>query len=179
MVGGFNGVPYSARGVSVIKFRPRTANVYYQKDYYTEGDIMASIPGLDQAVGGFRHYYRCAVDPTYPCPPVEGAGGLGPDARTAPLAGAFGLAQNAPNPFNPSTDISFTVPAGGAPVTLQIFDVSGRLVRTLVDGFEAGGARTVTWHGRSDDGRPAPSGVYFYRLTAPSFSEQKRMTLLK
>ena len=68
MSGQFLGVPYEAKGISIFKFRPRTALVYYQRDYYSEGDIMATIPGLDQAVLGFRTDYRCAVDPTFDCP---------------------------------------------------------------------------------------------------------------
>ncbi len=63
MVGQFNGVPYSAKGISVIKFKGRSRKVDFQRDYYTEGDIMANIPGLDEAIGAFRAYYRCAVDP--------------------------------------------------------------------------------------------------------------------
>jgi len=68
MVGSFNGVPYEAKGMSIIKFRPRSRVVYYWRDYYTEGDIMAKIPGFDEAILGFRTYYRCAVDPTFDCP---------------------------------------------------------------------------------------------------------------
>jgi predicted SnoaL-like aldol condensation-catalyzing enzyme len=68
MVGQFNGVPYEAKGISIIKFRPWSREVYYWRDYYTEGDIMANIPGFDQAILGFRTYYRCAVDPTFVCP---------------------------------------------------------------------------------------------------------------
>jgi len=68
MSGSFLGVPYEAKGISIFKFRPRSAMVYYQRDYYSEGDIMATIPGLDQAIVGFRTYYRCAVDPTFDCP---------------------------------------------------------------------------------------------------------------
>lgn len=68
MSGQFLGVPYEAKGISIFKFRPRTALVYYQRDYYSEGDIMATIPGLDLAILGFRTYYRCAVDPTFECP---------------------------------------------------------------------------------------------------------------
>jgi len=68
MYGTFFGSPYEAKGISIFKFRPRTAKVYYQRDYYSEGDIMATIPGLDQAIWGFRTYYRCAVDPTFDCP---------------------------------------------------------------------------------------------------------------
>jgi hypothetical protein len=63
-----SGVPYEAKGMSIIKFRDKSTDVYYQRDYYTEGDIMIAIPGLDQAVGGFRAFYRCAVDPTFSCP---------------------------------------------------------------------------------------------------------------
>jgi hypothetical protein len=68
MSGQFLGVPYEAKGISIFKFRPRSAMVYYQRDYYSEGDIMATIPGLDLAIGGFRTVYRCAVDPTFECP---------------------------------------------------------------------------------------------------------------
>ena len=68
MSGDFLGVPYEAKGISIFKFLPNLAQVYYQRDYYSEGDIMVTIPGLDQAIGGFRAYYRCAVDPTFDCP---------------------------------------------------------------------------------------------------------------
>ena len=69
MSGTFAAVPYEAKGMSIIKFRDKSTSVYYQRDYYTEGDIMVSIPGLDQAIGGFRYFYRCAVDPNFACPP--------------------------------------------------------------------------------------------------------------
>ena len=61
------GIPYEAKGMSVIKFNPKTTDVYYQRDYYSEGDIMAAIPGLDQAIGGFRLFYLCSVDPNFEC----------------------------------------------------------------------------------------------------------------
>jgi len=63
-----SGVPYEAAGMSIIKFRDGSTDVYYQRDYYTEGDIMIAIPGLDQAIGGFRLFYLCAVDPGFECP---------------------------------------------------------------------------------------------------------------
>ena len=68
MEGYFDQVFYMAKGMSIIKFRPKETQVYYQKDYYTEGDIMIKIPGLDVVTQGFRTYYRCAVDPTFECP---------------------------------------------------------------------------------------------------------------
>ena len=68
MSGDFLGLPYQAKGISIFKFEPNSSQVYYQRDYYSEGDIMATIPGLDQAIWAFRTYYRCAVDPTFDCP---------------------------------------------------------------------------------------------------------------
>ena len=64
MVGTFAGVPYEAKGMSIVKFRDKSTSVYYQRDYYTEGDIMINIEGLDQVVCGFRGFYRAAVNPT-------------------------------------------------------------------------------------------------------------------
>ena len=91
----------------------------------------------------------------------------------------FKLQQNVPNPFNPVTKISFEVPDGGANVSLRIYNVSGQLVSTLVDGYESSGTREVNWFGKNDQGRPVASGIYYYRLTAPGFSEKKKMVLLK
>jgi len=68
MSGLFLGIPYEARGISILKFRRKSSMVYYQRDYYSEGDIMATISGLDLAIGGFRTVYRCTVDPAFDCP---------------------------------------------------------------------------------------------------------------
>ena len=89
------------------------------------------------------------------------------------------LYQNSPNPFNPTTTIRFDVARGGGMVTLQIFDVSGRLVRTLVDATEGEGQKSVEWDGRDDRGEKAATGIYFYRLTAPGFTQTRKMVLLK
>jgi hypothetical protein len=68
MVGTFAGVPYEAKGMSIMKFRKKSTQVYYQRDYYSEGDIMIAIPPLAPAVCGFREFYKAAVDPL-PAPP--------------------------------------------------------------------------------------------------------------
>jgi flagellar hook assembly protein FlgD len=96
----------------------------------------------------------------------------------APTPG-ISLEQNAPNPFNPSTRIAYTVSAVGARVDIGVFDVRGSLVRTLVDGRPSSGRVVVVWDGRDDAGREVPSGVYFYRLTAGPTTITRRMTLLK
>ena len=75
------------------------------------------------------------------------------------------LGQNAPNPVNPSTRISYRVATKGARVKITVFDLRGRCVRTLVDGYRPSGDHVVVWNGRDDDGRTAPSGVYLYRMS--------------
>ena len=83
-----------------------------------------------------------------------------------------------PNPFNPATDIRFGLPAA-ARTTLRVFDVSGRLVRTLVDGPLSAGAHTRRWDGRDESGRDASSGVYFVRLLAGADRAITSMTLIR
>lgn len=81
------------------------------------------------------------------------------------------LLDNRPNPFNPRTTIAFDLPKQES-VSLRIFDVSGRLVRVLVDGdVTPGGRHESRWNGRDDDGRRVASGTYFYRLEAGEYSE--------
>ncbi len=89
------------------------------------------------------------------------------------------LRQNNPNPFNPKTTIAYDVPAGGARVTIEVFDVNGRLVTTLIDGHEPEGARTVTWDGTDINGDQMATGVYFYRMTAGEAESMRKMLLLK
>ena len=85
-----------------------------------------------------------------------------------------------PNPFNPTTSISYSFRESGR-VQLRVYDVAGRLVRTLVDDFQParGQGYTVVWDGRSDAGQSVATGVYFYRLETPGFSETRKMVLLK
>ena len=107
----------------------------------------------------------------------------GPDnvtgAGTPGVPDEFALGQNVPNPFNPTTTIHYDVPAGAGAVSLRVYDVSGRLVRTLVDGHEAPGSKSVLWNGTNDRGQTVASGIYFYRMTAPGFSTTRKMVLLQ
>jgi len=89
----------------------------------------------------------------------------------------FALDQNYPNPFNPTTTISFSL-AGRSEWRLSIYNVVGKLVREYVDESEAG-VQNVVWDGRDNRGSAAASGVYFYRLTAGSFLQTKKMIFLK
>ncbi|UCG50542.1 MAG: T9SS type A sorting domain-containing protein [Candidatus Latescibacterota bacterium] len=100
--------------------------------------------------------------------------GIEDDVPPARLA----LDQNHPNPFNPSTTISFTLPTRTKTV-LSIYNVEGKLVATLVDETLDAGFKDVTWHGKDVRGNQVSTGVYFYRLTAGNQTLTKKMVLLK
>lgn len=92
---------------------------------------------------------------------------------------AFELQQNFPNPFNPSTTIRYTLPEE-ARVTLVIYDLLGRQVRTLLrDAQHNAGYHTAVWDGRDDAGRPVASGVYLYRIEAGAHQGTRKMVLVK
>jgi hypothetical protein len=94
-------------------------------------------------------------------------------------AALLALHQNRPNPFNPSTTISFTLPAECA-VRLDVYDVSGRLVARLIDGArQSAGSHEVEWNGRDASGRAAASGIYVCRLTAGRETISRKMVLLR
>jgi hypothetical protein len=97
---------------------------------------------------------------------------------TGSMPTAYSLAQNYPNPFNPSTAIEFTLPRP-CQVTLEVYDIVGRKVRTLVSEAVTAGAKRVIWDGCDAGGATAASGVYFYRIKAGDFIETRKMLLLK
>ncbi len=90
----------------------------------------------------------------------------------------FDLEQNYPNPFNPTTRIGYTVGERGM-VTLDVFDLLGRSVATLVNEVQPAGSYQIVWNGRNSANMPVTSGVYFYRLRSGGFSKTARMVLLK
>ena len=106
------------------------------------------------------------------------AGPLGDTPADLLVPTEYALQQNYPNPFNPTTTIGFQVPHTGQ-VNLTIYDVLGRQVATLVDQPMRFGSHRVFWDGRSDQGAPLSSGVYFVRMNAGSFQDVKKMVLVK
>jgi hypothetical protein len=94
-------------------------------------------------------------------------------SRSGVIPGEYGLGQNYPNPFNPATTISYQIRSAGG-VTLRVYDVLGREVATLVNGYQPPGTYGVTF-----DGSRLSSGVYFYRLQSGSFVNTKKMVLAK
>jgi len=99
-------------------------------------------------------------------------------AEGEPVGRAY-ASLNYPNPFNPSTAISYTVPSVGTPVRLMIYDLTGRKVRTLVEEAHGPGEYTAVWRGRDDRGLPVSSGVYFYRIEIGDYTVDRKMVMLK
>lgn len=120
---------------------------------------------------GVRYYYQLADVSTY-----------GTETRHTTIASAlipdFRLEQNFPNPFNPETTIRFRLVDMGQ-AELAIFDVSGRKVRTLVNGMLSAGSHEVSWNATDDSGNLLPSGMYVYRLTANGASTSGKMIYMK
>jgi hypothetical protein len=131
------------------------------------------------APNGWRYEYMVAA--------LDDSGNESPPTAPAVLTGIAGdatplrykLHRAVPNPFNPATTIAYSVPPGGGMVSIRVYDVAGRLVRTLVNEQAPAGRNTVTWDGRNAHGEPVATGVFFCRMQAPGFERTMKMTLLK
>ncbi len=108
-------------------------------------------------------------------------GTTGVESKENPIVSnpvSFTLLQNYPNPFNPTTTIAYSLDKP-AMVKLAIFNINGRLVRTLVDGRQTSGSHSVLWDGLDNGGNKVSSGVYFYVLNVDAQRSIKKMTMLK
>jgi len=90
----------------------------------------------------------------------------------------FELGQNYPNPFNPSTTIKFSLPEASY-VKLEVFNILGQKVKSLLDEKKNVGIHTVVWNGENQNGEKVSSGIYFYRLETESYRSVKKMVLLR
>ena len=95
-----------------------------------------------------------------------------------PIPELYALGQNFPNPFNPITTIFYDLPIDGK-IELDIYDILGRKVITLISGFQEKGYKTVQWKGLDQNGIKVSSGIYFYRLLSKDYMATKKMILLK
>ena len=102
----------------------------------------------------------------------------GVDENDSPVPNVFRLSQNYPNPFNPSTTIMFSLEEKGR-VSLLIYDLMGRRVRTLVSSELEAGEHELVWDGRDSSGEEVASGIYLYKLQSSGSSQVRRMTLLR
>ena len=91
----------------------------------------------------------------------------------------FALHQNYPNPFNPSTQISFDIPEGSELVSLNIYNILGKKVSTLLNNVVNPGKHKIEWNAKDNEGNPVASGIYFYELSSSSFTARKKMLLIR
>ncbi len=138
-----------------------------------EGASTTSYAYNDAEVSAGGTYYYKLSDVS-----IYGYETLHQNLTSATIAVDFGLEQNYPNPFNPETVIRFTLPSA-AQTQLAIFDMSGRQVRTLVNGMMTSGHHEVTWNASDDAGTILPSGVYLYRLNAGALTAHGKMVFVK
>lgn len=100
------------------------------------------------------------------------------DVANGQVPTEFTLDQNFPNPFNPSTQIAFSLPKGSQ-VSLVVYDLLGNKVKTLVNEFKEASKYNVTWDATNDLGEAVPTGTYVYKIVAGNFTATRKMTLLK
>jgi flagellar hook assembly protein FlgD len=94
------------------------------------------------------------------------------------LPNNYSLHQNYPNPFNPVTTLHYDLPED-ALVNITIYDMMGRQVKTLVNGSQTAGYKTVQWDATNDKNRPVSAGLYLYTIQTGEFKQTKKMVLLK
>ncbi|MCP4293316.1 MAG: T9SS type A sorting domain-containing protein [bacterium] len=111
------------------------------------------------------------------CFPVQCTSSSSPVEENFPGPGHF-LLNNSPNPFNPMTKISFDL-ARSTQVNLEVFDLAGRKINTLISEALGAGRHSVMWNGTDEGGRRVSSGTYFYRLRAEGDTQTNKMLLLK
>jgi subtilisin family serine protease len=158
-----------------ISFDPISGSV-------TSGDLLEVAVGFD-AAGLAAGEYTCDLiitsnDPSQDVTVVPVTMTVSDVTATGDLPLAFELQGAAPNPFNPATTLRFSLPAAGH-AELKLYDVQGRLVRTLIDGHRAAGQGQVRWDGRDRSGRRVASGTYYARLEAAGQTSVKSLVLVK
>ena len=169
-VGG-NGVHIRDRSVWFGSIIAPDAKVKLQKETFFKGTICARQIELHRRVIVMHH------SSTAPLPKVL-AENEGENLELGELPTQFELSQNYPNPFNPTTNIRFSIPQAGM-VTLKVYNIRGRLVKTLVNGFTNSGYHQVDWNGTDENSVKVASGIYFYHLLTKDSQKAKKMVLLQ
>jgi hypothetical protein len=135
------------------------------------------IDELDE--GGYYQYYVTAVyNEEYESEPSNTVEIDVVDAGDDPIPMVTELSGNYPNPFNPETTISYSLKSEEH-VVIDIYNIRGQKVKTLVDEQQTAGYHTVVWNGRDSNDRSVASGVYFSRMRTGKFTSAKKMILLK
>ncbi len=108
----------------------------------------------------------------------QGTGITDVDGKASTMPLEYSLSNNYPNPFNPTTQIEYSIPISN-PVSIEVYNALGQKVKTLVNRIMSPGAYQAIWNGTDDSGNAVPSGVYYCRMASSHFNSVKKMLLLK
>ena len=100
------------------------------------------------------------------------------DQNTTPVSGNIVMHSNHPNPFNPSTTISFDL-AQASNISVIVYNIKGQKVRTLLNEYRENGTHSIYWNGTDNSNKSVASGLYFYKLTSGKDTVTHKMLLLK
>lgn len=168
----------SLRGVNIDDIRP--VRLFASMDTLGSALAGASFP-LSGREDGTYHYVVRGMDDEgnrgYPSP-IRSVLVQTITAIAGGTASNTWLGLNSPNPFNPETTIRFSLSKGSV-TFFEIYDIAGRLVRTLLEQSLPSGEHEITWNGTNDNGDPVSSGIYLSRLRSGKFDETKRLVLLR
>jgi hypothetical protein len=165
---------YGIYRASSMDVETKIANVSATESAYLDNDIEL----------GYVYYYRIVAvdsahnvsefsDPVHILADIPSSAGAASSPPTE-----FELQQNYPNPFNPTTTFTYSVPQQ-TDISLVIFDVLGRKIRSLITETKAPGIYNIKWDARDDAGEPVPTGLYFARFTGKDYTEVCRLVLKK
>ena len=127
---------------------------------------------------GYRYQYKITTVDYAGNESDSRSSAIATDADVPSIPGSFALYQNVPNPFNPTTHISFDIPRRTW-AKLVIYNINGRCLRILLDDIVDPGRKEIVWDGTDGFGRKVASGIYFYRLETANFTESKKMVLIR
>jgi hypothetical protein len=189
-----NGYPINntSATISWIIPAPSTSKLTYELEYSTDKNFSSSQKVTDltttsvtlQGLEKNKDYFWRVASKTekgevssFSAPTAFSTGSV-VSVEEAVIPNTFELMQNYPNPFNPSTQINFSIPVNGF-VTLKIYDLLGKEIKTLINSEYSAGSHSMQWNGDDNLGNKVSTGIYVYRMTSGNFASSKKMLLIK
>jgi hypothetical protein len=182
---GFNAVSQGPAQSTIMCTWSAPADTRNLSEYkvYRDGTEIGSTTGLFYAdlnvpSGEYTYHVTAIYSDTYESDASNAVTVQHTDAPTPLIPTVTALNGNYPNPFNPTTEVKFSLNEA-AEVNIIVFNIKGEKVKTLVNGHMEAAFHTVTWNGDDENGASVGSGVFFYRMATPGYTEVKKMILLK